>query len=605
MDDERRLLLAADGALGCVGLYAGALGPSLSTFAADAGVSLGNAGLLITALASGGVAASALVTFSLYRRSQRRVAAVGMTAMAATMLGLAVFDNWWLLLVAAVFVGASGGLADSGTHGIAAKALNPARAVARLNVAFALGAIIGPAVAGVVLQFLEWRWLVFSAIALAAAVVAVALWTAPEPLRLPSAAPAPRSLGAIPVAALAMGLLLFLYVGAEVGLGAWTTAFTRRAADASLLAGALVTSSYWAALFFGRVANGYALDRGRDPARILLLSIVGAGIGCLVLVAGGQLLAVGAAGAFLTGFCFGPIWPSSMALALRDGNDNTPAMLVTVGNGGGILLPWVQGKILVEGGTRAGMTMSALLCVGMLALALATAAAEELVHRLRHSHTRLSRKRTQLLHRRLLEGDAVRLAVGAGSLLSVPGNEHLLDVRLGPGRPDMFDEGLHVGHVLIRVAEEVDAPGSEPEGVAGAHPGVRVAGALPREQAGKHLHGHPQARAFVATCPQPRAEREEAATPGHDVGSAVSPPSRSMAQPGGMVCQPGPAISSFPAATAVVAMSRRKGSPEDAGTPMAIGFVPRTASIPPAATPRGPALHIAIPMSPRSAAIFA
>jgi predicted MFS family arabinose efflux permease len=299
------------------------------------------------------------------------VAAAGMTMMAVSIFGLALFDSWWLLLLAAVAVGASGGLADAGVHGIAAKATNPATAVARLNVAFALGAVIGPAWAGVVLEFLEWRWLVFTGIGGVIAAVAVTLWTAPEPLRLPSDTPAPRSFGAIPIATLAIGCLLFLYVGAEVGLGAWTTAFTRRAADTSLLAGALVTSGYWAALFFGRLANGFAIDRGYDPARILLASILGAGAGCLVLVAGGHLLVVGAAGAFVAGFFFGPIWPCSMALALRDGNDSTPAMLVTVGNGGAIALPWLQGRILVEGGTRAGMGLSVLLCGAMLAIALA------------------------------------------------------------------------------------------------------------------------------------------------------------------------------------------------------------------------------------------
>ena len=346
------------------------MGPSLSAFAADAGVSLDTAGLLITGLAIGGVSASALVTVAVHRRSQRIVTAVGATAMACSMVGLALLDGWWLLLLAAVAVGAGGGLVDAGVHGVAAKTTHPARAVARLNVAFAVGAVIGPVWAGVVLEFLEWRWLAFSGIGAVTAGVALALWTAPEPLRPTFGTRAAPSFGAVPLVVLAMAGLLFLYVGAETGLGAWTTAFTRWAADTSLLAGALVTSGYWAALFFGRLANGAAIDRGQDPARILLLSIVGAGAGCLVLVAGGHVLALGTAGAVLTGFCFGPIWPSCMALALRAGNDATPAMLVTVGNGGAITLPWIQGRVLVEGGTRAGMSVTAILCAGMLAIAM-------------------------------------------------------------------------------------------------------------------------------------------------------------------------------------------------------------------------------------------
>jgi DHA1 family inner membrane transport protein len=371
VDDERRLLLSADAALACVGLYVGALGPSLSAFADDAGVSLGTAGLLLTALAFGSVGASGAVTLRLHRFSQRRVAAAGMAAMSVAMLGFGLFDMWPLLLAVAVVVGASGGLADAGTHGIAATATRPAVAVSRLNVAFALGAIVGPAWAGVVLQFLEARWLVFAGAGAVAALVAVALFTADDTLRPPGEAPPQLQFGRVPAMALAMGGLLFLYVGAEIGLGAWTTAFTRRAADASLLAGALVTSGYWFALFLGRVANGMLIDRGWDPARVLVAAIAGAGAGSLVLVAGGHLLAVGAAGAFIAGFCFGPVWPCAMAIALRTGNASTPAMLVTTGNGGGIILPWIQGRVLVDGGTRAGMGMSATLCAGMLAIALA------------------------------------------------------------------------------------------------------------------------------------------------------------------------------------------------------------------------------------------
>ena len=45
-----------------------------------------------------------------------------------------------------------------------------------------------------------------------------------------------------------------------------------------------------------------------------------------------------------------------------------PAMLVTTGNAGAIMLPWLQGRILVEAGTRAGMGMTAVLVGGPVAL---------------------------------------------------------------------------------------------------------------------------------------------------------------------------------------------------------------------------------------------
>lgn len=42
--------------------------------------------------------------------------------------------------------------------------------------------------------------------------------------------------------------------------------------------------------------------------------------------------------------------------------------MVTVGNAGGILFPWLQGKVLVAAGPGRGIALTALLCVLMLAV---------------------------------------------------------------------------------------------------------------------------------------------------------------------------------------------------------------------------------------------
>lgn len=365
---ERRLLLAAYAAIACIGLYVGAIGPSLEAIADDAGVSLGTAGLVLAALATGSVTGSATVTAWLHRRRQRLVAAAGMLLMAAGLIGLATVSTWPLLLGAAFVTGAGGGLTDAGTHGLAAVSTQPAVAVSRLNIAFALGAIAGPIWAGSVLQLSNARWLVYGVAAFAAMAAFAGLLRAPDSGRAAPVHHLSLRASAIPMVAILMALVLFLYVGAEIGLGAWTTSATQRAADANLLAGALVTSGYWAALFLGRVVSGAAVARGAAPGRVLGLSIAGAGAGSVALAVGGEVLAVGAIAAVVTGFCFGPIWPSAMTVAAQGSPANTPALLVTVGNGGGIVLPWLQGRILADNGTRAGMGMSAALCAGMMAL---------------------------------------------------------------------------------------------------------------------------------------------------------------------------------------------------------------------------------------------
>jgi fucose permease len=367
---DRRLLTAANAALGCIGLYVGAVGPSLSTIARDGGVALDTAGFVVAAMAAGSVVASGLVAARLHRRSQRRIAALGTAGMAMGLLGLAWAGPWPLILVVALLTGAGGGLADAGTHGLAASAGRPDVAVSQLNRAFAFGAMVGPAWAGVVLQTTGDRWPVFVAPAVVAAVVAVMLARAPEREAVTaSVRDSPARPANIPGAAMVMAALLFLYVGAEIGLGAWTTAATRRAADASILVGALVTSAYWGALWLGRVASGVAIQRGWHSRRVLIGSIGGAGIGSLALAGTGSVVAAGAVAAAFTGFCFGPIWPAAIAIGTRGAPPSTPAFMVTVGNGGGIVLPVIQGRVLVGSGPQAGMAISALLCAGMLVLA--------------------------------------------------------------------------------------------------------------------------------------------------------------------------------------------------------------------------------------------
>jgi fucose permease len=88
----------------------------------------------------------------------------------------------------------------------------------------------------------------------------------------------------------------------------------------------------------------------------------------LVLASG--IFALGILGALLAGLCFGPIWPCALGIASQDASPRVPAILVTVGNAGGLFLPLIQGAVLDSAGPRAGMTITAALCIIMLLLVL-------------------------------------------------------------------------------------------------------------------------------------------------------------------------------------------------------------------------------------------
>ncbi|MEX1194806.1 MAG: hypothetical protein WED85_07080 [Dehalococcoidia bacterium] len=165
-----------------------------------------------------------------------------------------------------------------------------------------------------------------------------------------------------------MGVLLFLYVGAEIGLGSWVASYTERAAEAGVLAGAAVTSGYWGALAVGRVASGRLLAADHHPRRLLAFAIVAAALASVVLAVLGDVLAVAFAAALVTGFAFGPIWPLAMAIGARDATPSTMAGLVTAGNSGALVFPVMQGAVLASAGPTEGVAVTPLLCLLMLAM---------------------------------------------------------------------------------------------------------------------------------------------------------------------------------------------------------------------------------------------
>lgn len=366
---EPRLLHAgAFAGLFCVGLWATSFGPALPFLAERGGVSLDAAGLLLTVLFVGSISASGAMAVSLHRIEARKLAAAGLVLAACGAGGLGGFDSWGAGLAAVALLGVGDGFLVAAAHAAVAKtAVDPAKAINRLNLWFAAGATVGPVWAGAVLS--GWDSLAalyggIAAVALASAVLLLRAQPAPQPSHRE------RASSGINVRAVAsMGAVLFLYVGAEIGLGSWVSSYSSEAFGAGVMTAALVTSGYWAALALGRVVSGWLFGRGVAPGRVLLGSIAGAMVASAALALADGSLAVGAAAALGTGLCFGPIWPAAITIASQGSAAGAPATMVTIGNAGGIVFPWLQGRVLVAGGPSRGIAMTAAICVAMLLVA--------------------------------------------------------------------------------------------------------------------------------------------------------------------------------------------------------------------------------------------
>lgn len=106
----RRLHFGSFLGLFCVGVYATSFGPALPFLAERYGVSLDRAGLLITALFAGSIAASGAITVYLHRFEPRLLASIGLVIIAVGAMGLAATSSWVTALVSVSILGAGDGL---------------------------------------------------------------------------------------------------------------------------------------------------------------------------------------------------------------------------------------------------------------------------------------------------------------------------------------------------------------------------------------------------------------------------------------------------------------------------------------------------------------
>jgi fucose permease len=319
----------------------------------------------------GSISASASVAIALHARDTRMLTACGLVAVITGMLLVGFAPSWPVVLLGGVTAGLGDGLIVAALHILMSRtSRNVPAAINRLNLYFAYGAVTGPIWAGAMLASTGDRWIVFTGIAAAAAASLVVLLAARTPVQEGSAGENESfRLPGNPTAWI-MGAVLFLYVGAEFGLGAWVSAYVRESADAGVFRAALLTAGYWAALMCGRFISGAYFARGRDSVVLLAGAVAGAMIASIVLAITTGNLVASAAAAFGAGLCLGPVWPSVLAIATEANEAHATAATVTMGNAGGVLIPWLQGRVLVDAGPAEGVVVTAVLCGLMLAVIL-------------------------------------------------------------------------------------------------------------------------------------------------------------------------------------------------------------------------------------------
>lgn len=374
MADRRQGTLAIVCAiLFALGLVSAALGPLLPELAANTSSPLAALGMVFTALFLGSLVALLTAGPLADHVGTRLTLLAGLVLLALGVLGIAT-SRALPLTLACTFVGGLGhGAINISSNVMISEVFADRRvsAVNLINVLFGAGAVTGPLLVGAAspalgsgLPALYAGSAILLAMALPAARMAV-------PARPASHDPAAGRAAIYRSPLLwAFGALVMLYVGAENGVGGWSTAYLQRTAGLRVDAAALVTSGFWLALTCGRML-GTLLGARLSSDRVLLLCLGTALGGGAVLLAGQGSVPASSAAVILMGLGFGPVYPTCVAVitaAFPRGPARAASVAVAMGSLGGMAVPWAQIALLETVSPPASALFAAGVCLAMAAV---------------------------------------------------------------------------------------------------------------------------------------------------------------------------------------------------------------------------------------------
>lgn len=357
-----------------LGIITAALGPSLPDLTANTGSSLATIGAVFSALFLGGLFTQLLGGPINDRYGQRPLLFGGIILMALGTCGIATSHALPLALASGVVAGLGRGAISISAHLLIAEvfAARSAMALNLLNVFFGVGAVAGPAIAGLSIRFWGTALLTLWIGAAVLLVQAPIILRMPSPPRLPhKQEPGAREVTPLRVPLLWLFCaLLLLYVGCETGVGGWLTTYVERTTAIDTAAATLIAGCFWLAITGGRVIGAFIGSRLPAPT-LLLWSLCGGLFGTVMLVFSAGNVVLTTVAVIITGVSFGPIYPTSLSVVAATFR-RTPGTAVSVasamGSIGGITLPWLQGIVLDQSGPTASMWLVVGALVGMLVL---------------------------------------------------------------------------------------------------------------------------------------------------------------------------------------------------------------------------------------------
>ena len=358
-----------------VGINSGWIGPFIPQISRVAHLPIERAGLIVSASAAGYFVSLLIAGEINQQLSAQKILVGAMVLFTAGLAGLAAAAGLAGVLCAGFLIGLSNGGIDIGANALIVE-LNRDRLASALNylhVLFGVGALLGPLIVSAAFASRVPYWWVFGGGALVCAAIGFRLGVTPALEVRTEPMPGDGFILMLSRPLIwVVSAMMFLYVGAEVGIGAWLFLYLRTAGALGPMLASSGVSLYWLGLVCGRAFGGRLGHRIALPQFTMLASALSAAA-LVMLIAAPTAGGLAASAVFLIGFGYGPVFPNMIAVGAERFPSEVGRMtsiVVAGGALGAILAPWLMGHAIADISPRASMEVALAFTLAMAALAL-------------------------------------------------------------------------------------------------------------------------------------------------------------------------------------------------------------------------------------------
>ncbi len=356
-----------------LGILTATIGPVLPDLAKNTLSTLEAVGSIFTAIFLGAFLAQIAAGTLADRFGPRPVLIVGIVIMSVGMLGVTFSNSIFLMFASGLLAGLGHGAVDISVNLLAARVFQErsTAAVNLVNFFFGVGAVAGPAMSSFTIN--HWNtgipviWVGIGVVLLCIPFIGFFMQSPVDRDEKSAATSSTVPFYRSPLLWIA-GMILFLYVGSENGMGGWTGTYLQQSISIPADQAALIVSGFWMTLTLGRLIAAY-LGTMWTADRLMVISLTGAVVSAvmLALTTGNMVLTV--TSVLLTGLFFGPIYPTTFSISaslFKESTGKAAGLIVALASLGGMILPPLQGVVLTRLGNQASVIMIAVFSAGML-----------------------------------------------------------------------------------------------------------------------------------------------------------------------------------------------------------------------------------------------